>query len=118
MTAKRLELLRELVPTARSIAFLVNPGNPGFANVEAKEVQEAARVLGINLLVLNWQPSRQQAPYASSAEPGVHAALLLNFRHQGKKAIEKVARNQPAAYLKILALAGASRDEGRAFRRG
>jgi hypothetical protein len=31
-------------------------------------------------------------------------ALLLNFRHQGKKAIEKVARTQPAAYLKILAL--------------
>jgi hypothetical protein len=31
-------------------------------------------------------------------------ALLLNFRHQGKKVIEKVARNQPAAYLKILAL--------------
>ena len=31
-------------------------------------------------------------------------ALLLNFRHQGKQAIEKVARNQPAAYLKILAL--------------
>ena len=29
-------------------------------------------------------------------------ALLLNFRHQGKEAIEKVARNQPAAYLKIL----------------
>ena len=31
-------------------------------------------------------------------------ALLLNFRHEGKKAIEKVARNQPAAYLKILGL--------------
>ena len=31
-------------------------------------------------------------------------ALLLNFRHEGKRAIEKVARNQPAAYLKILAL--------------
>jgi hypothetical protein len=31
-------------------------------------------------------------------------ALLLNFRHQGKKAIEKVASTQPAAYLKILAL--------------
>src|SRR5215475_11399689 len=31
-------------------------------------------------------------------------ALLLNFRHEGKKAIEKVARNQPAVYLKILAL--------------
>jgi hypothetical protein len=31
-------------------------------------------------------------------------ALLLNFRHEGKRAIEKVARTQPAAYLKILAL--------------
>src|SRR6476660_1731656 len=31
-------------------------------------------------------------------------ALLLNFRHQNKEAIEKVAREQPAAYLKILAL--------------
>ena len=34
----------------------------------------------------------------------LNQALLLNFRHQGKKAIEKVARNQPAVYLKILAL--------------
>src|SRR5262245_33553076 len=31
-------------------------------------------------------------------------ALLLHFRQHGKKAIEKVARNQPAAYVKILAL--------------
>src|SRR5262245_33689096 len=31
-------------------------------------------------------------------------ALLLDFRHEGKRAIEKVARNQPGVYLKILAL--------------
>ena len=31
-------------------------------------------------------------------------ALLLHFRQHGKKAIEKVAREQPAAYLKVLAL--------------
>ena len=31
-------------------------------------------------------------------------ALLLHFREHGKKAIEKVAREQPASYLKILAL--------------
>jgi hypothetical protein len=31
-------------------------------------------------------------------------ALLLHFREHGKKAIEKVARDQPASYLKILAL--------------
>jgi hypothetical protein len=31
-------------------------------------------------------------------------ALLLHFREHGKKAIEKVAREQPASYVKILAL--------------
>jgi hypothetical protein len=31
-------------------------------------------------------------------------ALLLHFREHGKKAIEKVAREQPASYLKILSL--------------
>jgi len=31
-------------------------------------------------------------------------ALLLHFRQHGKKAIEKVAREQPAVYVKILAL--------------
>src|SRR5262245_5599675 len=30
--------------------------------------------------------------------------LLLHFRQHGKKAIEKVAREQPAAYMKICAL--------------
>ena len=50
------------------------------------------------------QPSRQQAPHASPAEPGVHASAAAELPHQGKKAIEKIARNQPAAYLKILAL--------------
>jgi|SRR6516164_2300359 len=32
------------------------------------------------------------------------AALLRDFRHGGAKAIERVRRTQPAAYLKILAL--------------
>jgi hypothetical protein len=32
------------------------------------------------------------------------AALLRDFRHCGPKAIERVRRTQPAAYLKILAL--------------
>ena len=49
-----------------------------------------------------WQPPRRQAPYTSSAESGVHAGAPAEL--PSKKAIEKVARNQPAAYLKILAL--------------
>ena len=52
VTAKRLDLLHELVPDVRSIGFLVNPANPGFAEAETKEVQQAARILGIDLLIL------------------------------------------------------------------
>jgi putative ABC transport system substrate-binding protein len=51
--AKRLELLHQLKPTERSIAFLVNPANPSFAAAETREVQSAANVLGVDLMVLN-----------------------------------------------------------------
>jgi putative tryptophan/tyrosine transport system substrate-binding protein len=51
--AHRLELLHQLSPAERSIAFLVNPTNPSFAAAETREVQSAAKVLGIDLVVLN-----------------------------------------------------------------
>jgi putative ABC transport system substrate-binding protein len=53
ITAKRLALLHELVPAITSMAFLVNPANPSFAQVETKDVQSAARILGVRLLLLN-----------------------------------------------------------------
>ena len=77
VTAKRLELLRELAPTATPIAFLVNPGNPGFANAETKEVQEAARVLGVNLLVLNaGNPSEIDAAFTTIVQHPAGALLV------------------------------------------
>jgi ABC-type uncharacterized transport system substrate-binding protein len=77
VTAKRLELLRELVPAARSIAFLVNPGNPGFANAETKEVQEAARVLGVDLLILNaGDPSEIDAAFTTIVQQQAGALLV------------------------------------------
>src|SRR6476660_7925539 len=50
---KRLELLHELVPTARSIALLVNTANPAAAGAEAKQLQAVANALGLHLLVVN-----------------------------------------------------------------
>jgi putative tryptophan/tyrosine transport system substrate-binding protein len=52
-SAKRLELLHELLPSARSIGFLVNPTNPFFAEPETRDLQAAARALGVRLLTLN-----------------------------------------------------------------
>ena len=50
---KRLELLHELVPTARSIALLVNTANPVAAGAEAKALQAVVSALGLHLLVVN-----------------------------------------------------------------
>jgi putative tryptophan/tyrosine transport system substrate-binding protein len=49
---KRLELLRELVPDANLIAFIVNPGS-GAAPIQTKDVEAAARVMGQQILVVN-----------------------------------------------------------------
>jgi putative ABC transport system substrate-binding protein len=54
---KRLELLHELVPSAKSIALFVNPATPVDAAAQENELQLAARALGLELLVKkvnNW----------------------------------------------------------------
>ena len=51
MTAKRLELLHELVPSATVIAVLVNPNNPA-AEADTREVQAAAHTIGLQLHLL------------------------------------------------------------------
>jgi putative ABC transport system substrate-binding protein len=55
---KRLQLLHELVPTASVMALLVNPANPALAETATKEVQAAARNLGLELHVLNASSER------------------------------------------------------------
>jgi putative ABC transport system substrate-binding protein len=50
--AKRLELLRELVPSASLIGFLVNPRNPTTES-QSRDVQTAAHKLGVDILVRN-----------------------------------------------------------------
>jgi putative ABC transport system substrate-binding protein len=50
---KRLELLHELLPAARIMAFLVDPSDPAVAATTVSEMQAAARTLGLELHVLN-----------------------------------------------------------------
>jgi putative ABC transport system substrate-binding protein len=50
---KRLELLHEIMPTASSIALLVDPTNPVSAETQWRGFQEAARVLGLMPHLLN-----------------------------------------------------------------
>jgi putative ABC transport system substrate-binding protein len=59
VTAKRLEILREMVPTATRVAVLVNPANAANAETTLKEVEAAARTIGLKIQVLNASTSRE-----------------------------------------------------------
>ena len=59
LTAKRLELLRELVPGATRVAVLVNPANATATETTLRDVESAARAMGLQIQVLNASTSRE-----------------------------------------------------------
>ena len=59
LTAKRLELLRELVPTATRIAALVNPSNAANTKVTVRDIEAAARAMGLQIEFLEANTSRE-----------------------------------------------------------
>jgi len=52
-------LLHDLVPKAVRIAVLVNPGNTSTAEATLRDIPEAARALGLQIVVLNASTSRE-----------------------------------------------------------
>jgi putative tryptophan/tyrosine transport system substrate-binding protein len=76
VVAKRLQLLHELVPAA-DIAFLRNPTNPHYAALETRELQAAASLVGVHLLLLNASSPRElEAAFASLVAQRAGAFLL------------------------------------------
>jgi ABC-type uncharacterized transport system substrate-binding protein len=69
LTAKRLGLLRELVPGAASVAVLVNPANATNAETTLRDVEPAARAMGLRLQILN-----------ASTSPEIEAAFATFVR--------------------------------------
>ena len=59
LASKRLELLRELVPGAARVAVLVNPANAVQTNSTLRDVELAARAMGLQIQVLNADTSRE-----------------------------------------------------------
>jgi putative ABC transport system substrate-binding protein len=77
MAPKRLQLLHELVPTARVIALLVNPIVPALAEPTTKELEAAARGLGLELLVLNASTERDfDAAFAKLVQLGAGGLVI------------------------------------------
>ena len=59
LAAKRLELLRELVPAATRVAVLVNPTNAANTETTLRDVEAAARAFGLQIQVFNASSSRE-----------------------------------------------------------
>jgi len=59
LAAKRLELLRELVPAAARIAVLVDPANAASTESTLRGVEAAARAMGLQIQVLKASTSRE-----------------------------------------------------------
>jgi putative ABC transport system substrate-binding protein len=74
--SKQLGLLRELVPGTTAIAALMNPNFAG-AEKELGDVEAAARILGLQLIVLRAGTEREiETVFATIAQQGVHALLV------------------------------------------
>jgi putative tryptophan/tyrosine transport system substrate-binding protein len=59
LAAKQLELLRELVPAAARVAALVNPAHATNTESTLRDIDLAARAMGLQIQVLNASTSRE-----------------------------------------------------------
>jgi ABC-type uncharacterized transport system substrate-binding protein len=75
---KRLELLREAVPSLSTVALLANPDNPRFAD-DIKTVREAAQSMGIAVHVLTGRNGSEfDSALASVAQRRVNGLLVMS----------------------------------------
>jgi len=106
---KRLELLRQLTPTAGTIGYLMNPDNP---NRELDNVQDAARSLGQQILILNAAGAREiETAFTTTAKQRVAGLLVASdplFFDRRDQLVELAARHALPAiyYLRAFCQAG------------
>jgi putative ABC transport system substrate-binding protein len=76
LTAKRLALLRELVPAAAKIAVLQNPASPPAAE-QVREIEQAARAIGQQIHVVNASSEQEfDAVFADIVQQRVGALFI------------------------------------------
>jgi putative ABC transport system substrate-binding protein len=100
---KRLELAHQLVPTASSLAVLINSKFP-FGLAEARDMQAAARSLGLQITVFDASnESEIETVFANLAQQKI-AGLIINtdpfLLGQRQQIVQLAARhNVPAVYF-------------------
>jgi putative ABC transport system substrate-binding protein len=103
LAAKRLELLRQLVPGATRIAVLVNPADATITETTLREAETAARAMGLQIQVHNASSSREiEASFATFVRERpdglfVPSSAFFNDRRV-QLALLAVLRRLPATY--------------------
>jgi putative tryptophan/tyrosine transport system substrate-binding protein len=102
LTSKRLELLRELAPSAR-IAALMNPNNSN-AKFRLKEIEEASRILNLRVEIVNIRNADEiDGAFESLLRRGGGALLVVDdplFNSAGSKLVALAMRNRiPTMYF-------------------
>jgi putative tryptophan/tyrosine transport system substrate-binding protein len=102
MTGKRLELARELVPTAAVIAVLINLKSPE-AEPQLRDVQTAARAIGQPIHILNASTERDvDTAFATLVQQRDSALLITNdafFIDRSEQLVALAARHSvPTIY--------------------
>ena len=112
LEGKRLELLREVTPKVSHVAVLWNPASP-FQVVSEKELQAAARVLGMKVLSLGVQAQEQlDNAFATIRKERPGALLVLAdrlFLHNSARIMDFAAQNRlPGvhAYVELVEAGG------------
>ena len=109
--AKRLELLRQLVPNAATIAVLVYPNTPN-TEAERKDVQAAAQAIGQQLIILDVSSDHDiDKAFATLVQRGAGAVLAgssaFMASHRERLIVQPARHALPAIYhLREFATAG------------
>jgi ABC-type uncharacterized transport system substrate-binding protein len=102
LSAKRLELLHELVPNAQVIGYVANSANPNF-QAQTKDIQDAARTLGLELYSLTARSEGElDTAFSAFGQRRVGAVFVANdpfFFAQREQIVTLAARySLPASY--------------------
>jgi putative tryptophan/tyrosine transport system substrate-binding protein len=98
IAGKRLELLHKAVPAAETIALLVGPDNQ-YNQAETRDLESAARSLGLRLLVLNVTADSEIAPVFAMLVEHQAGAILV-----GSSVIVDAKRDQILSHATRFAL--------------
>lgn len=103
MYGKRLELLKEVVPKVSHIAFLFNPTDDPMVALQMREIEVAARALGVQLQGLEVRsPNDLERAFQAAIRAHAGALLILDnflFNTHRRRIVDLAAKNRlPAMY--------------------